>query len=98
MKLHHPLFQLSSLIGGKVEIADIVSAVVVMVVVPKLGLDSIGAQEGVSDEWTWQSSWQYVIPQLQTQVVSSRWDKTGREEGVVSQTSLSEGKHQQVLA
>lgn len=50
MKLHHPLFQLSSLIGGKVEIADIVSSVVVMVVVPKLGLDSIGAQQGVSDE------------------------------------------------
>lgn len=98
MELHHPLLQLASLIGGKAEIADVVGAVVVMVVVPQLGLNSIGAQEGVSDKWAWQSTWQHVIPQLQTQVVSVRRDKRGGEERVVSQTSLSQGKLQQVFS
>lgn len=50
MELHHPLLQLASLIGGKAEIADIVGAVVLLVVVPQLSLHSVGAQEGVSDE------------------------------------------------
>lgn len=48
MELHHPLLQLASLIGGKAEIADVVGAVVLVVVVPQLGLNSVRAQEGMS--------------------------------------------------
>lgn len=98
MELHHPLLQLASLIGGKAEIADVVGAVVIVVVVPQLGLNGVGAQEGVSDERARQSTWQHVIPQLQTQVVSVRRDKRGGEEGVGSQTSPSQGKLQQVFS
>lgn len=50
MELHHPLLQLASLIGGKAKIADIVGAMVVLVIVAQLGLNGVGAQEGVSDE------------------------------------------------
>lgn len=55
MELHHPLLQLASLIGGKAEIADVVGAVVVVVVVPQLSLNAVGAQEGVSDKRARQS-------------------------------------------
>lgn len=98
MEFHHPLLQLTSLIGGKAEIADVVRAVVVVVIVPQLRLNSVGAQEGVSDERARQSTWQHVIPQLQTQVVSVKRDKRGGEESVGSQTSLSQGKLQQVFS
>lgn len=98
MELHHPLLQLTSLVGGKVEIADVVGAVVIVVVVSELGLNGVGAQEGVSDERAWQPTWQHVIPQLQTQVVSVRGEKRGGEEGVGSQTGLSKGKLQQVFS
>lgn len=50
MKLHHPLLQLSRLIGGEAKIADVVGAVVVVVVIPELGLNGVGAQESVRDE------------------------------------------------
>lgn len=50
MELHHPLLQLASLIGGEAEITDVVGTVVILVVVPQLGLNGVGAQEGVSDE------------------------------------------------
>lgn len=56
MKLHHPLLQLASLIGGKAEITDIVGAVVILVVVSQLCLNGVGAQEGVSDERARQST------------------------------------------
>lgn len=97
MELHHPLLQLARLIGSKAEIADVVGAVVILVVVSQLGLNSVGAQEGVSDERARQATWQHVIPQLQTQVVSVRWDEKG-EESVGSQTSPSQCKLQQVFS
>lgn len=96
MKLHHPLLQLASLIGCKAEIADIVGAVVFLVVVSQLCLNGVGAQEGVSDERARQPTWQHVIPQLQTQVVSVRRDKRGGEKGIGSQTSLIQSKLEQV--
>lgn len=98
MKLHHPLLQLASLIGGEAEIIDIVWAVVVLVVVSQLSLNGVGAQQGMSDERARQSAWQHVIPQLQTQVVSVRRDKGGGEKGVGSQTSMIQGKLQQVFS
>lgn len=56
MKLHHPLLQFASLIGGETDITDIVGAMVLMVVVPQLSLNSVGAQEGMSDERARQSA------------------------------------------
>lgn len=56
MELHHPLLQLASLIGGKAEINDIVGAMVLVVIVPQLSLNSVGAQEGMSDERARQSA------------------------------------------
>lgn len=50
VKLHHPLLQLSRLLGGKTEIADVVGAVLVVVVIPELGLNGVGAQQSVRDE------------------------------------------------
>lgn len=97
MELHHPLLQLASLIGGKAEIADVVRAVIFVVVVTKLSLNGVGAQKGVSDEWARKSTWQHVIPQLQTQVVSVRQDKRGGDKGVGSQTSMSQDMLQQVF-
>lgn len=75
MQLHHPLLQLSRLIGRKAEIADVVGTVLVVVVVPELGLDGVGAQQSVRDEGARKPSRQDVVPQLQTQVVPGRTDR-----------------------
>lgn len=75
MELHHPLLQLASLIRRKPEVTGIVGAVVVQVIVAKLSLNSVGAKKGVSDEWAWQSTWQHVVSQLQTKVVSVKTDR-----------------------
>lgn len=56
MQLHHPLLQLTRLIGGKAEVADVVGAMVIMVVVAQLSLDGIGAQKGMCDERAWQAA------------------------------------------
>lgn len=50
MQLHHPLLQLSGLVGGKVELADVVGAVLLGLVVSQLGLDGVGTQKGVGDK------------------------------------------------
>lgn len=83
MQLHHPLLQLSRLIGRKAEIADVVGTVLVVVVVAELGLDGVGAQQSVRDEGARKPSRQDVVPQLQTQVVPGRTDRqTDRRSGV----------------
>lgn len=55
MQLHHPFLQLAGLVGGEAEVADVVGAVVVVVVVAQLGLHGVGAQKGVGDERARQS-------------------------------------------
>lgn len=51
MELHHPLLQLTGLIRGEAEVADVVGPVFLRVVVSQLGLNGVGAQQSVSDEW-----------------------------------------------
>lgn len=89
MKLHHPLLQLSRLIGGEAKIADVVGAVVVVVVIPELGLNGVGAQESVRDEGARKAPWQDVVPQLQTQVVSGRRDRKSRGKRAWSKASCN---------
>lgn len=50
MQLHDPLLQLPGLVGGESEVTDVIAAMVVVVIVTELGLDGVGAHEGVSDE------------------------------------------------
>ncbi|MEQ2175282.1 hypothetical protein GOODEAATRI_016542, partial [Goodea atripinnis] len=47
VELHHPLLQLASLIGSEAEVTDVIGAVVIQVIVSQLGLNGVGAQEGV---------------------------------------------------
>ena len=69
VQLHHSLFQLTCLVGRKAEVADVVGAVFLRLVVSQFGLDGVGAQKGVSDKWAGQTTGQDVVPQLQAQVV-----------------------------
>lgn len=69
MQLHHSLLQLMCLVGCKAEVTDVVRAVFLRLIVSQLGLDSIGAQKGMGDKRTGQTTGQNVIPQLQAQVV-----------------------------
>lgn len=69
MKLHHPVLQLAGLIWGETEITDVVRAVVVLIVISYLRLDGVGAQQSMRDERTGQATGQYVVAQLQTQIV-----------------------------
>lgn len=64
MQLHDSLLQLTGLIGGKAEVTDVVRAVLVLVVVPELSLDSVGTQQSVSDERAGEPTGQDVITQL----------------------------------
>lgn len=50
VQLHHSLLQLTCLVGRKAEVADVVGAVFLRLVVSQFGLDGVGAQKGVSDE------------------------------------------------
>lgn len=50
MQLHHPLLQLPRLVGGEAKVANIVGAMVVVVVVAELCLHAVGAQQGLCDE------------------------------------------------
>lgn len=69
VQLHHSLLQLTCLVGCKAEVADVVGAVFLGLVVSELSLDGVGAQKGVSDKGAGQATGQDVVPQLQAQVV-----------------------------
>lgn len=69
VQLHHPLLQLTGLVGGKAEVADIVGAMFLRLVVSQFSLDSVGTQKGVGDKRAGQTAGQNVVPQLQAQVV-----------------------------
>lgn len=56
MELHDPLLQLSRLIGCEAEVADVVGAMVVGVIVSQLGLYGVGTQQGVGHEGTGQTT------------------------------------------
>lgn len=50
VQLHYPLLQLPCLVGGEAKVAYIVGTVIIMVVVAKLSLHTVGAKQGVCDE------------------------------------------------
>ena len=79
MQLHHSLLQLTCLVWREAEVVDVVGAVLLGLVVPQFGLDSVGAQEGVGDKRAGQTAGQDVVPQLQAQVVP---EETQEEIGV----------------
>lgn len=79
MKLHHSLLELASLVGGEAEVADVVRAVLLWLVVAQFGLDSVGAQQGVGDERARQATGQDVVPQLQAQVVPDQTQRRCHE-------------------
>lgn len=74
MQLHHPLLQLTRLVGSEAEVADVVGAVLLGLVVTQLSLDGVGAQQGVGDKRAGQTPGQHVIPQLQAQVVPGKME------------------------
>ena len=70
VQLHDPLLQLSGLVWGEAELADIVAHMLLGVIVAQLSLHSVGAQQGMCDEGAGQPACDDVCPQLQAQVVS----------------------------
>jgi len=72
VQLDHFIFQLFSVIRCKAKLTDIVTAVLIRVVVTKLGLHSVGAQQGKGDKGAGQPAGHDVIPQLQAEVVPAR--------------------------
>lgn len=72
VQLDHLIFQLFSVIRCKAKLADIVTAVLIRVVVTKLRLHSIGAQQGKGDKGAGQPARHDVISQLQAEVVPAK--------------------------
>lgn len=70
MQLHDPLLQLSGLVRGEAELADIVAHMLLGIIVAQLSLHSVGAQQGMRDEGAGQPACDDVCPQLQAQVIS----------------------------
>lgn len=70
VQLHDPLLQLSGLVRGKAELADIVAHVLLGIIVAQLSLHGVGAQQGMRDEGAGEPACDDVCPQLQAQVVS----------------------------
>lgn len=64
MQFHDSVLQLTGLVGGKAEVADVVCAVLVLVVVSELSLHGVGTQQGVSDERAGEPTGQDVFTQL----------------------------------
>lgn len=69
MQLHHSLLQLSCLVGCKAKVTNVVWAVFFRLIVSEFSLHSVGAKKGVGDERAGETTGQYVVPQLQAQVV-----------------------------
>lgn len=72
VQLNHFVLQLFSVVGREAELADVVAAVLVGVVVAELRLHGVGAQQGQRDEGAGQPARNDVISQLQAEVVPAR--------------------------
>lgn len=79
VQLYHSFFQLTCLVGCKAEVAYIVRAMFLRLVVSQFSLDSVGAQKGMGDKWAGQTTRQDVIPQLQAQVVPTEMQEVKAE-------------------
>lgn len=71
VQLHDALLQLPRLVGGEAQLAHVVAHVLLGVMVTQLGLDGVGAQQGVGDEGAGQAPRDDVGTELQAQVVSA---------------------------
>lgn len=71
VQLHDALLQLPRLVGGEAQLTHVVAHVLLGVMVTQLGLDGVGAQQGVGDEGAGQASRDDVGTELQAQVVSA---------------------------
>lgn len=71
VQLHDALLQLSCLVGGEAQLAHVVAHVLLSVMVTQLGLDGVGAQQGVGDKGAGQAPCDDVGTELQAQVVST---------------------------
>lgn len=69
VQLHHLLLHLPGLRGGELEVADVVEAVLVGVVVAQLRLQGVGAQQGVGDEGAGQPARGDVLAKLKAQEI-----------------------------
>ncbi len=91
VQLHHSLLQLAGLVGRKAEVADVVGAMFLGLVVSQFSLDGVGAQKGVGDKRAGQTTGQDVVPQLQAQVVPKRNPEMLLTLAFKSQTSAFSG-------
>ena len=80
MHLHDLLLQLLGLVGGEAQLADVVAAQLLRVVVPQLRLHRERAQHGVRGEGAGQPAGHHVVPQLQTQEVAGRGERRRESE------------------
>lgn len=72
VQLDHFVLQLFRVVWCEAELADVVAAVLVGVVVAELRLHGVGAQQGQSDKRAGQPARNDVISQLQAEVVPAR--------------------------
>lgn len=72
VQLDHFVLQLLRVVWREAELADVVAAVLVRVVVAELRLHGVGAQQGQGDERAGQPTRHDVISQLQAEVVPAR--------------------------
>ena len=78
VQLDDLVFQFFRVVWGKAELADVVAATLVRVVVAQFRLDGVGAQQGQRDEGAGQPAGHDVVAQLQAEVVPSGGQRAGR--------------------
>lgn len=80
VQLRHLLFQLLGLVRGKLEVTEVITAMLFWVVVPKFSLQCVRSQEGMSDKRAGQAARGDVLPELKAQKVSAgaRREESGR--------------------
>lgn len=77
VQLDHFILQLFRVIRREAELTDIVAAILIGIVVTKLWLHGVGAQQGQRDERARQPTWHDVISQLQAEVVPATEHRGG---------------------
>lgn len=82
VQLHHLFLQLFALSRGQAQILNIVCSMELGVILPKLWLGCVGAQQGQCDKGTWENSTHNVLPQLETKKVPKE-DGKGKKLSVI---------------
>lgn len=79
VQLDHFILQLFRVIRREAELADIVAAILIGIVVAELRLHGVGAQQGQRDERARQPTRHDVVSQLQAEVVPATEHRGGSE-------------------